>query len=290
MVLKKIILLFFVFIVGLSVSAQKAIRIWDGTNMTHKQKRSNLYVFLPEKPNISGASVIICPGGSYAHLYGIKWEGFEVAEWLNSNGITAFVLQYRVGKNGNHHPAMIQDIQRALQLVKENSEEYGIDPDKVGVMGFSAGGHLSLMAGAFYNENYLNELGIKSNVDLKPAFVVPVYPVVSMQDSIAHARSRKNLLGKKFGQEEKNKFSMELQITKNIPPVFLVTTKDDPVVDYKNSLVLNDALKKEEIRYEFLLYETGGHGFGMNQKKGGEAASWNKYFIGWLNEIGILKD
>ena len=289
LIFKKNILLFFLLLTFLSVSAQKTIKIWDGTDRTYKQKKSELYVFLPEKQDASGVSVIICPGGSYAHLYGIRWEGFEVAEWLNSVGIAAFVLQYRVGKDGNHHPAMIEDVQRALQLVKTNSKIYGISPDKVGVMGFSAGGHLSLMAGAFYKENYLQKLGIQSDIDLKPAFVVPVYPVVSMQDSIAHVRSRKNLLGKKFSQAEKDKFSMELQMRKDMPPVFLVTTKDDPVVDYKNSLVLENALKKAEIPHQFLLYDVGGHGFGMNEERGGEAANWKIKFREWLYEIGILK-
>lgn len=288
MILKKDILLLLVLFIGMSVSAQ-TIKIWEGTDMTSKQKKSKLYVNLPEESNNSGISVIVCPGGSYAHLYGIKWEGFEVAEWLNSIGIAAFVLQYRVGKDGNHHPAMIEDVQRAMQIVKENSKEYGIDPDKVGVMGFSAGGHLSLMAGAFYNDNYLAKLGIQSNVSLKPAFVVPVYPVVSMQDSIAHLRSRKNLLGKSFGQEEKDKFSMEQQMTKEMPPVFLITTKDDPIVKYANSVVLAKALEKADVAHEFLLYDTGGHGFGMNAERGGEAAAWNVSFKNWLIKIGILK-
>ena len=285
MIFNKKNLLFFLLTLCLSVSAQRTVKIWDGTDKTHKQKKSELSIFLPEKQDTSGISVIICPGGSYAHLYGIKWEGFEVAQWLNSIGIAAFVLRYRVGKDGNHHPAMIEDLQRALQLVKENSERYNISSDKVGVMGFSAGGHLVLMAGAFYKENYLHNLGIQPKIDLKPAFVVPVYPVVSMQDSIAHLRSRKNLLGEKFGQAEKDKFSMELQMTNNMPPVLLVATKDDPVVDYKNSLVLEDALKKAEITHKFLLYDTGGHGFGINEQKGGETANWKNYFKDWVYEI-----
>lgn len=281
-------ILLFVLAIGLSVSAQENIRIWDGTSMTLKQKKSKLYVFLPEKQNTSGVSVIICPGGSYAHLYGIKWEGFEVAQWLNSIGITAFVLQYRVGKDLNRHPAMIEDVQRALQLVKENSQSYGINPDKVGVMGFSAGGHLSLMAGVFYEENYLKKIGIIPSASLKPAFIVPVYPVVSMQDEIVHGRSRKNLLGKKFDQSQKDKFSMELQIKEDMPPSFLVTTKDDPIVDYRNSLVLDSALNKMNVSHQFLLFDTGGHGFGMNEQKGREAAMWKNHFKEWLIEIGLL--
>ena len=275
--------LFLIFLFSFAVLfAQKNnISIWKDIPQM-KREKSRLYIFEPIDSLKNGVSVIICPGGSYAHLYGIKWEGFEVAEWLNSIGITAFVLRYRVGKDGYNHPAMIEDVQRAIQWVKMQDK---INPNLLGVMGFSAGGHLSLMAGAFYHENYLNRLGIQSDVDLKPAFVVPVYPVVSMQDSIAHVRSRRNLLGRLFGQKEKDKFSMELQVTKDMPPVFLVTTKDDPVVNYKNSLVLDNALKKEAIPHTFILYDTGGHGFGMNEQKGGEAANWKNYFKEWLYEI-----
>lgn len=254
-----------------------------------KKEKSRLYVFEPADSLKNGVSVIVCPGGSYAHLFGIKWEGFEVAEWLNSVGITAFVLKYRVGKDGYHHPAMLEDIQRAIQWVKTQSQNYKIDTNLLGVMGFSAGGHLSLMAGVFYKENQLKKFGIQSDISLKPAFVVSVYSVVSMQDSIAHLRSRKNLLGRKFTQQEKDKFSMEMQITNAMPPVFLVATKDDPKVDYKNSLVLEAALKKENIPHSFLLYNVGGHGFGLNEKKGGEAANWKNQFKDWLEKIIQLK-
>ncbi|MDR0604969.1 MAG: alpha/beta hydrolase [Bacteroidales bacterium] len=286
--MRKAILSFaFLFLVVILSAQNNSVYLWKDISPMKKEK-SRLYTFIPADSLRNGVSVIICPGGSYAHLYGIKWEGFEVAQWLNANGITAFVLKYRVGKDGYHHPAMIEDIQRAIQWVRTYSADYNINPDCIGVMGFSAGGHLSLMAGAFYHENYLAKRGIEAD-NLKPAFVVPVYPVVSMQDSLAHVRSRKNLLGNNFGQKEKDKFSMELQIKKEMPPVFLVTTKDDPVVNYKNSLVLNDALEKEKIPCKFLLYETGGHGFGMNEQRGKNAAGWKNYFIEWLYEINILK-
>ena len=283
--MKKIILfLTFLFACNVLFAQKNSIYLWQDVPQMKKEK-SRLYIFEPADSLKNGISVIVCPGGSYAHLYGIKWEGFEVAEWLNSIGITAFVLQYRVGKDGYHHPAMIEDVQRAIQWVKMRVQNFKIDPNMLGVMGFSAGGHLSLMAGAFYMENYLGKFGLQSDVSLKPAFVVPVYPVVSMQDSIAHVRSRRNLLGRIFGQNEKDKFSMELQITKDMPPVFLVTTKDDPVVDYKNSLVLEAALKREGVLHTFLLYDVGGHGFGMNKTKGGEAADWKFHFKNWLDEV-----
>jgi len=284
---KSIVFFFFLFSFISSHGQNQSIKLWKDVVLMKKEK-SCLYVFEPADSLRNGVSVIVCPGGSYSHLYGIKWEGFEVAQWLNERGITAFVLKYRVGKDGYHHPAMIEDVQRAIQWVKENADEYKLNTDAVGVMGFSAGGHLSLMAGAFHKENYLEKLGISVSVDLKPAFVVPVYPVVSMQDDIAHFRSRKNLLGKNFDKEKKDKFSMEKQLSIDMPPVFLTTTKDDPVVDYRNSTTLAEILLLENIPHEFQLFETGGHGYGMNEKRGGEAARWNIFFINWLREIGIL--
>ena len=284
-------ILFFTFLFSFSClfSQHSSIKLWNDV-ASMKQKKSRLYIFEPVDSLRNDVAVIICPGGSYSHLFGIKWEGFEVAQWLNQHGITAFVLKYRVGKDGYHHPAMIEDVQRAIQWVKKHADDYKISPERLGVMGFSAGGHLSLMAGAFYKENYLEKLGIELSEDLKPAFVVPVYPVVSMQDNIAHLRSRKNLLGRKFNQEKKNKFSMEMQMTSDMPPVFLTTTKNDPVVDYKNSLVLAEILSAQNISHEFRLYEKGGHGYAMDEKRGGEAAQWNFHFIKWLQKIGILNE
>lgn len=286
---KALLTAFIVLYFSLLHGQQAKVKLWkDIPSM--KSEKSILHIYSPADSIRNDVSVIVCPGGSYAHLAGITWEGFEVAEWLNRQGITAFVLQYRTNNKGYHHPAMMQDVQRAIQYVKENATDYQIDIEKVGIMGFSAGGHLSLMAGAFYEENYLTDLGIRTNVSLKPAFIVPIYPVVSMQDDLAHLRSRKSLLGKKYTKELQDKFSMEKQITQAMPPVFLMTTKDDPVVKYENSVILEERLKKEGIQHEFLLYDVGGHGFGMNVKRGGDAAAWNLVFIKWLKTIGILKN
>jgi acetyl esterase/lipase len=285
---KTILFYLFLFSFGILSAQDVRVSLWKDV-VQMKREKSHLYVFYPADSLRNGISVIICPGGSYAHLYGIKWEGFEVARWLNENGITAFVLQYRVGKDGYHYPAMLEDVQRAIQWVKDHAEEYKINPDMLGVMGFSAGGHLSLMAGAFYTNNQLEKIGIPTSTNLRPAFIVPVYPVVSMQDSLAHLRSRYNLLGRKFDQTQKDAFSMELQIREDMPSVFLVTAKDDPVVNYRNSIVLDTVLTEREIPHEFLCYEKGGHGFGMNSQRGGEAAHWNIYFKDWLYKIGLLK-
>jgi len=213
-------------------------------------------------------------------------EGYEVAEWLNNQGITAFVLRYRVGCQGYHHPAMLQDVQRAIQFVKEHMEYFKLKT--LGIMGFSAGGHLASMAAVFYKMNSIEKY-TQSKVNLRPDFVVPVYPVVSMQDSLTHFRSRKNLLGKHFDKDMIDQFSMELQIPNDMPPVFLVAAKDDPVVNYHNSVELEKALKNKQITNKFILYETGGHGFGMNEKRGGETAKWKLLFKEWLIENEFIK-
>lgn len=282
--MKKLLILN-LFLIAVTVVAQpKPVYLWK--NISGKQKeKTRLYVYQVPEAISKGVGVIVCPGGSYHHL-GMPHEGYQVAEWLNSQGITAFVLRYRVGMHGYRHPAMIQDIQRAIQYVREKTP----DLKKIGVMGFSAGGHLVTMAGAFFKENYLKAIGIEPEVSLRPDFVVPVYPVVSMQDSLAHLRSRKNLIGESFTKEQMDKFSMELQIHDDMPPVFLITAKDDPVVNYKNSVALDRALTNKNINHTFLLYEKGGHGYGMDEKKGGETARWNVVFKEWLIENGFIKE
>ncbi|MDR2979461.1 MAG: alpha/beta hydrolase [Bacteroidales bacterium] len=285
--MKKCLLLLTALLIFSKLSAQQKVGLWKDVP-TMKTEKAILHVYEPADSLRTGVSIIVCPGGSYAHLAGIAWEGFNVAKWLKNQGISAFVLQYRTNNKGYNHPAMIQDVQRAIQWVKEHSAQYQIDTGKVGVMGFSAGGHLSLMAGIFYDENYLQEL-TPTTVSLKPAFVVSAYPVVSMQDDLAHFRSRKSLLGKQYTKEMQDKFSMEKQIFSAMPPVFLMTTKDDPVVKYENSALLAGALQEAGVDHQFLLYDMGGHGFGMNAKRSGEASAWNLVFKDWLMKIGILK-
>jgi acetyl esterase/lipase len=273
MIFRRNILLFFLLTLGRSVSAQQTIKIWDGTEMTHKQKWSELYVFLPENPDPSGISVIICPGGSYYWL-DMDNEGFSVAKKLNKQGITAFVLKYRTAMRSNHHPAMIQDLERAIQLVKENSKEYGINPDKVGVMGFSAGGHLAGTA------------AIYSKPPLKPYFTAMIYPVVSMEDSICHKKSRRNLLGKNYSDELKQRMSLEKNVHSDIPPIFLLHCTGDKTVDCRNSTFFDNALTEKNVKHEFLLLderEHGGHGFGIQPN--GKATGWIDEFLKWVGSI-----
>jgi acetyl esterase/lipase len=277
----------FMMLIGLSASAQEPIQIWGDNPISPKMNRSKLTVF-KAKENPSGISVIVCPGGSYQHL-DRSGEGYEVAQWLNDNNITAFVLFYRVGIFGNHHPAMIQDLQRSMQLVKENSAEYGINSDRLGVMGFSAGGHLVGTAGTYFDTNFLAALDITPQASLRPAFVTMIYPVVSMtNESIVHKRSRKNLLSKTYPPELAQKMSLELNVRPDMPPVFLIQCIGDKTVDYRNAVNYAAALKEKNVPHKFLLFDEPGHGFGVNPKKGkgaGKAPLWTNLFIPWLEEV-----
>lgn len=270
------------------LSAQtEVIKLWqDVADM--KNQPTKLYAYPTADSINTGVCIIICPGGSYSHLMGIKTEGFHAAQWLQSKGINAFVLRYRVGMYGYHHPAMIQDIQKAIAYVREHAQAYGIDADKIGVMGFSAGGHLVTMAGAFADKNYLLPLGVKTKVSVRPDFVVPVYPVVSMQDSLAHKRSRKNLLTIHYTPDLQYQFSMELQIKPSMPPTFLVTAKDDYKVKYQNSVALDKALTAQGVPHQFHLYEKGGHGYGMDERKAEICSLWREELLQWLKIIGVL--
>ena len=272
------------------------IALWEGKTMPHG-KDVQLYAFRPEKPN--GISVIVCPGGSY-HWLDREVEGFQVGEWLRDHGITAFVLTYRTAGyaevavpvrlffRGKRHPDMIMDAQRALQYVGEHAAEYGIDVDRIGMMGFSAGGHLVMSAACYNKTDFLQLAGMETNVHLRPAFVVPVYPVVTMNPPYVHKRSRRGLLGNNrvANQSMRDSLSLEKHIPDNCPPVFLINCKDDPVVRYQNSELLDAALTQKAIPHRYIQYETGGHGFGASDEKGSpECREWRKEFLRWLKSL-----
>ena len=262
-----------------------------------KASTVTLEVYLPASvDNMPATAIIVCPGGSYSWL-DIDTEGVKVAEHLRSKGIAAFVLKYRVqGKfqfashsraifGGNKHPDAICDLQRAIQYVREHDKEYGINKNKVGVMGFSAGGHLVMSAAEFFNTNFLSNQGIITDTSLKPDFVAPIYPVVSMSHESAHTRSRRALLGewKKFSKEMRDSLSLENHVPDDCPPVFLLNCKDDPVVDYRNSMLLDSALTAHNISHLYIQYPTGGHGFGAERKKMNEyTKNWLDRFTEWL--------
>lgn len=279
----------------ISASAQgKPLNIWEGTDCKAKVK---LTPYLAEGRD--NTAVIVCPGGSYFWL-DKKTEGDGVARWLQSNGISAFVLEYRVGgvpgfithyrilARGHRYPDMLQDVQRSIQLVRENADTYGIDPERLGVMGFSAGGHLTAMSGIFFDTDVLSQAGVHPSVSLKPDFIAPIYPVVSLVDKSTHKRSRRGLLGEghAISRAMKDSLSLERHVRPDMPPTYLMNCVDDPIVKYRNSELLDSAMTAQGVRHRYVQYRTGGHGFGATpEKTTAEAIAWKEDFLNWLSEI-----
>jgi acetyl esterase/lipase len=281
---KKLLCCFFAGSFILVSFTQEKLKLWE-ESLTHKQKWSKLTVFLPEKSYTLGISVIICPGGSYYWL-DMNNEGYSVARYLNSKGITAFVLRYRTAMRGNRHPAMIQDLQYAMQKVKENAGNYGINPEKIGVMGFSAGGHLAGTQAAYFDTDFIGR-GENFFAPTKPYFAAMIYPVVSMTDEdIVHKKSRKNLLGKNHSPELAETMSLEKNVRTDMPPIFILHLTGDKTVDFRNSVLLDKALTEKNVLHKFLLLDEngrGGHGFGI--RPNGKATGWIDEFLTWLQTI-----
>jgi len=277
-----ILLLFFLSFSNVYSESQQTIKIWNEDIATKKMEKAALTPFIAAN-NSNGLAVIICPGGSYCYL-GIKKEGIEVAEWLQRNGISAFVLRYRTGIRRNRHPAMIQDLQRAIQLVRENHTAWHIDTCKVGVMGFSAGGHLAGTAATYYRINFMEDLGIRPAVSLRPDFTAMIYPVVSMTDSLAHKKSRRNLLGKRYAAELQHQLSLEQHVHAAMPPVFLLHCTKDKTVDYRNSLYYSHELARKGVPCEFITCDASGHGFGIDSG-GVHGPAWIGRFLVWGKRI-----
>lgn len=269
----------------LTDAAAQHVKIWAGYGYDGGRRRSELTAYIPSPENNSGIAVVVCPGGSYCYL-GMDHEGRQVARWLNSLGIAAFVLRYRVGMYGNRHPAMIEDLQRSMQIVREGAAEWGIDPAKVGAMGFSAGGHLVGTLGTYFDRDWLAEAGVGHEVSLCPAFVAMIYPVVTMRDDLAHRKSRRNLLSRQRTPELEGMMSLEEHVRRDMPPVFLMCCRDDRTVDCRNSIRYAEALEQAGAKYEFVIFEKGDHGFGVDPRRdrGGVVEEWTARFAGWLKK------
>lgn len=237
-----------------------------------------LTVYKPAKIK-SDIAVIVCSGGSYGGRAN-DWEGIPACKTLNEAGITAFLLDYRVPspvRMERKEIVPLTDAQRAIQYIREHAGEYKVDPAKVGIMGFSAGGHLVTTVGTHFDKTALDN---PQRTSLKPAFVVAVYPVVSFADSLTHGESRNNLIGPDITPGEIEEYSNELQVTVNSPPFFLVSALDDEVVKAENSLYLEAALRQCEVPVELFLYAKGGHGFGVNNKTASK--QWTAPCMKWI--------
>ena len=243
-----------------------------------------LYKYQPKKTVPNGSAILICPGGGYSHLAMYK-EGKKVALWLNSFGITAFVLKYRmptdlIMKDKSIGP--LQDAQEAIRTIRRNAKEWNIDPAKIGVLGFSAGGHLASTLATHYQDNVYDA----DTTSARPDFSILIYPVISMEDGITHNGSKVSLLGTNASKELIDKYSNEKQVDANTPKTFIVHATDDKVVPVENSINYYMNLKKYNVPVEMHLYENGGHGFGLGTK--GTHTEWPKACEKWLAENSLL--
>lgn len=250
-----------------------------------KVSQPTLTIYLPPKELATGTAVVICPGGGY-RILAADHEGHAVAKKFIELGVAAFVLKYRLPDTltmDHRELGPLQDAQQALALVHKNAREWNIDRKQIGIMGFSAGGHLAATTGT--NPSIVT--GKKIPDRMKPDFMLLVYPVISFMDSVGHSGSRENLIGKNASESVKIKYSNELQVTKKTPPTFLVHAKDDGAVNVKNSLLFHEALKRQGIATGIHLYEKGGHGFGM--KNATSDVLWMDKVREWMKQQGWFK-
>ena len=271
--------------------------LWSGTAPLavgdSKWDKPNLTVHMAAKPN--GAAVVICPGGGYGNLAN-DHEGKQVAEYFNGLGVHAFVLQYRIAKDDRKGPlgkAPLLDAQRAIRMVRSMAAEKKFDPQRVGLMGFSAGGHLASTAGTHFDDGDPAAQDPVDRVSCRPDFLILAYPVISMEQGVTHGGSRRNLFGDKPTEEQIAEFSNDRKVTDKTPPTFLFHTNEDTAVVPENSVRFYMACKKAKVPVELHIYEKGRHGVGLGRDPkwtGGETSTgtWPDRLSDWLKSRKIV--
>lgn len=283
--MKKVILILIGILIIGPMQAQEVIKLYknapsENSGITEKEAiydsswvtyvtDARMYAYIVPKEKATGAAVLICPGGGYGGL-AVAHEGSQVAEWLNTLGVSAFVLYYRMP---NHHAEIpLTDAQTAIQIIREEAGKWNIDKHKIGIAGFSAGGHLASTAGTHFDE--IN----------RPDFMILVYPVISMTGD----GTCQNLLGETPSKEQLNRFSNQLQVTENTPPTFIIAALDDDVVSVTHSFQFYEALQNNKISSEIHTYDKGGHGFGM-KKRNMDIDNWTGLLEKWLSTNKFTK-
>ncbi len=289
---------------ALSISAQKEIPIYSGpipnaipcswsndslvnaagVKLSSKIVTPTLTIYLPNKPNAAKSAILILPGGGYTYL-ATDHEGTAIAKAFNEIGVAAFVLKYRIPNDScmsKKELVPLMDAQQAMKYIREHAKEFTINQNKIGVIGFSAGGHLASTLITKFNLNLLN-----TTSKLRPDFAILAYPVISMEDSLTHKGSRNKLLGLNPPQEQKTYFSSNLQVSSNTPPTFIFHAKDDKTVLVENSILMKEALDANKISSELLLMESGNHGFGLRNAK--TTVDWFPIATDWLKKQGFIK-
>ena len=251
------------------------------------EDKPTLTAFLPEESKAVGTAVVICPGGGYGGL-ATDHEGKQIGEWLNSFGVAGFVLEYRHRGRGYGHPAPLQDAQRAIRIVRANAKQWKIDPRKIGIIGFSAGGHLASTAGTHFDQGDTNAADPIERVSCRPDFMILCYAVIALGEPFTHRGSQENLLGKDAPPELVKSLSNEKQVTAETPPTFLFHTDADTGVPAENSVQFYLALRRAKVHAELHIYRAGQHGMGLAKNLPG-AALWPQECQEWMRGLNLLE-
>jgi acetyl esterase/lipase len=270
-------------------AAPKEELLWPdgapGALGNEEKDKPTLTYYLPSPDKANGAAIVVCPGGGYGML-AMDHEGKQVCEWLNSIGVAGIILKYRLPRNGYLHPVPLHDAQQAIRTVRSRADQLNIKPDKIGIMGFSAGGHLASTAGTHFDIGFPNSTDPMLRISSRPDFMVLVYPVVTMK-AYTHQGSKNNLLGPHPSDELVALLSNEEQVYPFTPPAFLIHTFADKAVPVENSVQLFSALRANGVETEMHIFQRGPHGFGMN-KNDPILAQWPNLCADWMRVRGII--
>ncbi len=250
------------------------------------EDKPTLIVYLPEKEKATGAAVCVCPGGGYGHL-AMDHEGDQIGRWFNGMGAAAFIVDYRHRRKGYGHPAPLQDAQRAIRTVRARAAEWGVRPDRIGVMGFSAGGHLASTAATHFDAGRPDAEDPIERASCRPDFAILCYPVIAFDEPFTHRGSQRNLLGEAPDPELVRSLSNEKQVTAETPPTFLFHTDEDKGVPAENSVQFYLALRRAEVPAELHVYRQGRHGLGLAPDLPG-TRNWPKQCEDWMRGLGLL--
>lgn len=268
------------------VSDEKEVHDYQDILRISKVQEPTIAVYLPAKKNATGRAMLIFPGGGYGIL-AYDWEGTDIAKFLNGKGIAGIVVKYRlpsdVSQTDKHNVPLI-DAQRALRIVRGRAKVYDIDPNKIGIVGFSAGGHLASTLGTHFNEKVYEPIDELDGQSARPDFMGLIYPVVTFTQTTKHAGSEKALLGENASKEMQEHFSNELQVTSETPPTLLVHAMDDKGVPVENSLLFFQALKDNDVPATMHIYPTGGHGFSL-ARDNEHLRGWTERMFEWMENL-----
>jgi acetyl esterase/lipase len=268
-------------------SDEKEEIVVEDITLVRTVQEPNIQVFLPSKRNSTQQAVIICPGGGYGVL-AYDWEGTDIAKWLNSHGIAGIVLKYRLPSAESQvdpHHVPLMDAQRAIRMVRQHAKEWNIDPDQLGIMGFSAGGHLASTLGTHYDKGNPGSDDPIERLSSRPDFMILGYPVISLKEHVAHIGSRNNLLGKAPSEDLVKLYSNDLQVTADTPTTFIFHSQDDTGVPVQHSLLFYEALIGAKVPVEMHLYPVGGHGYSLGVNAEGTQKNWTAACINWMKEL-----